>query len=296
MTPPDGTADYGIAPARFRLPPDTHVGRVRLQVSDLERSHAFYSRVLGLEDIESGPGSVVLGAAGLPLVELRPGAHGPLRTPRLGLYHFAMLLPDRPALGRFLKHLLELGIEPGASDHLVSEALYLSDPDGLGIEVYRDRPREEWQVRDKQLAMATDPLDFDGILAAANDETWSGVAAGTVMGHIHLHVGEITAARDFYHHGLGLDLMVWSYPGALFLAAGGYHHHVGLNTWAGPRAQSRRADEPGLMDWELVLPNAQSVASVAQSLISQGFAATREEIGGSIVSDPWGTNVRLVAN
>ena len=155
-------------------------------------------------------------------------APAPIRiNSRLGLYHFAILLPDRAALGRFLAHLASTGTHVGSADHLVSEALYLRDPDGLGIEVYRDRPRSEWRSVNGELAMAVDPLDTAGVLAAGKDEPWTGMPRGTVMGHVHLHVGDIDTASRFYHDALGLDRMVWSYPGALFLSAGGYHHHLG---------------------------------------------------------------------
>ena len=163
------------------------------------------------------------------------------RGGQLGLYHFAILLPDRAALGRFVAHLARIGERAGASDHLVSEALYLSDPDGLGIEVYADRPRATWRYDgQRQLAMDTRPLDLNSLVQAAGGEPWTGMPAGTVMGHVHLHVGDIERAAAFYHAALGLDKVVWSYPGALFLSAGGYHHHVGLNTWAGPGATRPR--------------------------------------------------------
>jgi catechol 2,3-dioxygenase len=194
-----------------------------------------------------------------------------------------------------LEHLVRNGVQPGASDHLVSEALYLSDPDGLGIEIYRDRGREEWSVTNRQLDMATDPLDFDAVLAAGGGQAWRGMPSHTVIGHVHLDVGDIEQARSFYHEAVGLDVMVWSYPGALFLAAGGYHHHLGTNTWAGPRATPPQHDEPRLLQWELVVPDARAVAEAASNIAAQGFAATPEEPGGSIALDPWGTALHIVA-
>src|SRR5690606_12419673 len=162
--------------------------------------------------------------------------------------------PDRAALGRILEHLVRNGIQPGAADHLVSEALYINDPDGLGIEIYRDRPRTEWTAVQRQLNMSTDPLDFEAVMAEARGEAWAGMPGGTVIGHVHLHVGDIEQARAFYHDAIGLDVMVWTYPGALFLAAGGYHHHLGTNIWAGPQATAPEPDEPQLLEWQLVLP------------------------------------------
>jgi catechol 2,3-dioxygenase len=288
---------YGIAPAGYRLPSETRLGRVRLQVRDLERSLAFYEGVLGFAVLERGPGRAVLGAVGgsEALVELRTGAAALPTRPRLGLYHFALLLPDRAALGRLLAHLLELRVELGASDHRVSEALYLRDPDGLGIEVYADRPRTEWAAREGEVLMTTEPIDGASLLEAAGGEPWAGVPEGSQIGHLHLHVGDMERARAFYHDGLGLDLMVWSYPGALFLAAGGYHHHLGMNRWAGPGAEPPHADEPRLLEWEIILPDQEEVEQAAENLERQGERIMGEAGGARRIADPWGTVVRLVA-
>ncbi|HEX6309482.1 MAG TPA: VOC family protein, partial [Longimicrobiales bacterium] len=242
--------DYGIRSADYRLPDALRLGRVRLQVSDLNRSLAFYEGLLGMRVIDGDRDGVRLGTidGGEPLLELRPGAkRQSSRRGHLGLYHFAVLLPDRAALGRLLAHLMESGVHPGAADHLVSEALYLQDPDDLGIELYRDRPRTEWTARDRQLAMSTDPLDARAVVAAADGAAWAGMPGGTVIGHLHLHVGDIAHARAFYHEALGFDVIVWSYPGALFMSAGGYHHHLGVNTWAGAHARPPAPDEPQLL-------------------------------------------------
>ena len=167
------------------------------------------------------------------------------RRGAFGLYHFAILVPDRAAIGRFAAHLSSLGISVGMADHRVSESLYLSDPDGLGIEVYADRPRRTWQSHDRELAMATDPLDITSVIAAGGGEKWDGAPPGTTMGHVHLHVGSLEGAEAFYHGALGFNKTVWSYPGALFLAAGGYHHHLGTNTGPGPLGPSRTAAPVG---------------------------------------------------
>jgi catechol 2,3-dioxygenase len=286
---------YGVAPAGYRLPATTHVGTVLLQVTDLERSLVYYRDLLGFAELSSNGQGAVLGVDRTPILELRSGAKSAMRGRRLGLYHFAILLPDRAALGRVLEHLVRNGVHPGASDHLVSEALYINDPDGLGIEIYRDRARSEWSANGKQLKMATEPLDFEGVLEAADGKSWSGMPAGTTIGHVHLHVGDIEAAKAFYHDALGFDLIVWSYPGALFLSAGGYHHHLGTNTWAGPRATAAEPDEPQLLRWQLVLPSATDVADAASHIAAKNFAVTPEEPGGSIANDPWGTAVQLVA-
>ena len=289
---------YGIAPPGFRLPDETRLGPVRLQVADLARSLAYYERVLGLRVLQRGEGTATLGNVGgtAPLVELRerPGARPMPRRGRLGLYHFAILLPDRAALGRFLRHLGEIGESAGMSDHFVSEAIYLSDPDGLGIEVYADRPRHAWRHEARQLAMATEPLDVEDLLRAGRPETWSGMPAGTVIGHVHLYVDDLEGAAKFYHQGLGLDKTVWSYPGALFMSAGGYHHHLGTNTWAAG-AQPAGPDDARLLEWEIVVPTAADVAGALASLGSSGAAVEPAAGGGALARDPWGTAVRLRA-
>lgn len=294
----------GVPPDGFRLPGATHVGAVRLQVTDLGRSLSYYERTLGLALLEREGGAARLGAhgGGAALVELhevppelRAGARPVRPMTRLGLYHFAILLPGRDHLGRFLAHLAALGVRPGAADHLVSEALYLHDPDGLGIEVYADRPRESWRAgRSGELAMATDPLDLGSLIRAGGGEPWAGMPAGTVMGHVHLHVGDLGRAHALYHDALGLDLMVWSYPGALFLAAGGYHHHLGINAWAGD-VPSPGDDEARLLEWELVLPDAASVEAAAASVERSGHPVAAEGADRRL-ADPWGTRLRLVAS
>jgi catechol 2,3-dioxygenase len=290
---------YGIAPGGFRMPGDLRLGRVRLQVADLDRSLAYYQEVLGLRVIERTADGAVLGAHGddAPLVVLRErrGATPAPGRGRLGLYHYAILLPDRAALGRFVAHLSSIGERAGASDHLVSEALYLNDPDGLGIEVYADRPRSTWRVdAQRQLAMDTRPLDLGSLVRAAGGEPWTGMPAGTVMGHVHLHVGGIEPAAAFYHGALGLDKVVWSYPGALFMSAGGYHHHLGTNTWAGPGAAPAGENDAKLVDWEIILPRPADADAAAQSLEAAGHPPTRID-GGWLAADPWGTQVRIVA-
>ncbi|MEJ7810623.1 MAG: VOC family protein [Gemmatimonadaceae bacterium] len=292
----------GIRPDGYRLPAATRIGRVRLQVADLARSLAYYERILGMRVLNNAATSATLGAHGdeAPLVELheRAGARSAPRRGQLGLYHFAVLLPDRAALGRFIAHLAEVGAHAGMSDHLVSEAVYLTDPDGLGIEVYADRPRSDWRYEGRQLVMATEPLDAHALLRAARGESWTGMPAGTTIGHVHLHVGDIDAAAALYHGALGFDKVVWSYPGALFLSAGGYHHHLGVNTWAGAGARGAGPDDARLLDWELILPDAGAAEAAARSVERAGYAVSpvAEEGGAWRTADPWGTAVRLTAS
>jgi catechol 2,3-dioxygenase len=209
---------YGVSPPAYRLPETTHIGAVHLQVSDLQESVTFYEHVLGLRSHSRSGTSAVLSPHGdqRPLVMLhtRPGVTR-ARRGAFGLFHFAILLPHRSALGLFAAHLASLNVRVGMADHLVSEALYLSDPDGLGIEVYIDRPRSAWQQHGRELAMTTDPLNIQSVIAAGGDAAWTGAPEGTTMGHVHLHVGSLPQAEAFYHRGLGFDKTVWSYPGAL---------------------------------------------------------------------------------
>jgi len=285
----------GVAPPGYRLPDATRIGRIKLQVSDLDRSIAYYQKVLGLDVRERSEGFATLAPKGegeviLELKERR-GANPVPRRGLLGLYHFAVLLPDRPSLGRFIVHLSEIGARAGMSDHLVSEAVYLTDPDGLGIEVYADKPRETWVTTDRQLEMATKPLDVDNVVASAGGQKWDGMPQGTKIGHVHFYVGDINEASDFYHAGLGLDKIVWSYPGALFMSAGGYHHHVGVNTWADGSPVATDEDAR-LLDWELIVPDHTSSERAAESLESGGVDVTHAD-GFIEAADPWGIRVRL---
>lgn len=292
------TEEHGVVAPRFRLPPATHIGGVRLQVADLARSLDYYERVMGLRVVRRDESGVVLApATGSPILELRerPGARPHPKRGQLGLFHFAILLPDRASLGRFLRHLSDVGERVGMSDHLVSEALYLTDPDGLGIEVYADRPRSQWTYTGRELQMATLALDVRDLVAAGGTEPWSGMPNGTTIGHVHLHVGDLEQAAAFYHEALGFDKTTWSYPGALFLSAGGYHHHLGTNTWAAG-ASAAGTDDAKLVEWELVLPNAASVSAAAASVEAAGGTIERAKDGSVLARDPWGTAVRLVSS
>lgn len=296
---PANTEEHGVVAPRFRLPPATHIGAVRLQVADLARSLDYYERVLGLRVVRRDGSDVALAPADSdsPIVELRerPGARPHPKRGQLGLFHFAILLPDRASLGRFLRHLSDIGERAGMSDHLVSEALYLTDPDGLGIEVYADRARSQWTYAGRELQMATIPLNVQDVVAAGGREPWSGMPNGTTIGHVHLHVGDLEAAAKFYHEALGFDKTTWSYPGALFLSAGGYHHHLGTNTWAGGAAAAGN-DDARLVEWELVLPNAASVSAAAASVEAAGGSIERAPDGSILARDPWGTAVRLMSS
>jgi catechol 2,3-dioxygenase len=214
------------------------IGRVRLRVADVDRVRSYYERTIGLKPLPSEDGVVALGAD-VPVVELVGDPDAPPAPPgTTGLFHLALLVPDRPSLARAVKRVVGSGERfTGASDHFVSEALYLRDPEGNGIEIYRDRPRTEWEYEPSgELRMGTVALDIDSVMAELPGGDDPGMPEGTVMGHVHLHVADLGAAEEFYAGRLGLDVTVRSYPGALFLSRDGYHHHVGLNTWQGPGA------------------------------------------------------------
>jgi catechol 2,3-dioxygenase len=269
---------------------------VRLQVADLDRSIAFYETVLGMRVIRRNVDSASLGPHGedREIVHLRhlSSARPVPRRGLLGLYHFAILLPDRASLGRFVAHLAEIGAYAGMSDHFVSEAVYLTDPDGLGIEVYADRPRDAWKYDERQLYMTTNHLDVDDLIRAAGGQRWTGMPPGTVLGHVHLYVDDIEKAEEFYHRALGFDKVVWSYPGALFMSAGGYHHHLGTNTWARGAPPASDADAR-LLEWEIVVPTTKDAGQAAMHVKQAGYPV-KEESGEWILTDPWGTSLRLV--
>jgi catechol 2,3-dioxygenase len=282
------------------IDPATSMGPVRLTVADLDRARDFYRDAIGLSELEPSNGSVRLGTADpseRPVVELVGEPDSPPR-PRgtSGLFHLAILVPSRPDLARALQRVAEAGWRlSGASDHLVSEALYLSDPEGNGIELYRDRPRDQWPVRDGVLQMDTLPLDLDGVLGELRREDGDApMPAGTRIGHVHLNVGDLSAAEAFYSGALGFDVTVRGYPGALFVSAGGYHHHLGLNTWAGEGAPPAPAGSRGLREFEIVLPSAAAVATEGDRLREAGFEP-EPDVDLVRATDPSGNRVLLTS-
>ncbi|MBM7564985.1 VOC family protein [Paenibacillus sacheonensis] len=276
----------------------TVVGNVQLRVSDLERSIGFYRTVVGLRLLSRNEQTAQLGVPGSdrPLLKLTeiPGAKPRPRRSGAGLYHFALLVPDRRSLGLALRNLIAAGIHIGQSDHLVSEALYLSDPDNNGIEIYRDRPRSEWQWdANGHVRMAVDPLDWDGLLAEAGDAPWNGLPAGTTMGHIHLHVTELPTTEHFYVDVLGFDAVASMADSALFISAGGYHHHIGLNVWAGVGAPLTPQDAPGLDCFDIVVPTEEAQMSIFAKL-QAASVPLRTDRGTIIVHDPSGIQLHIV--
>lgn len=293
------TLNVARAPSRWtslarRLPESTRIGGVRLQVADLQRALAYYRDVIGLRVITLGDTAASLGApaSNEALITLRaePGTRPARRRGAFGLFHFAILLPDRATLGRFVTHLESSGVYAGMSDHKVSEAIYLTDPDRLGIEVYADRPRHQWRSANQQLVMTTDPLDVEDLVAAGAGAAWDGMPAGTTMGHVHLHVGDLDEAASFYHGVLGFDITVRNYPGALFFAAGGYHHHLGTNIWAPGPAPA--ADRARLLEWTLVVPSPADAHAIGLRLLEAGYPAVADRQDWTAI-DPWGTPLRI---
>lgn len=285
--------------AATAIHPATEVGFLSLTVADLARSVAFYTDAIGLALLNQREGTATLGVAGTPLLVIteRAGARPWPREQRsyTGLYHFAILVPTRADLGRWVRHWLTLGLPLGQGDHLVSEALYLSDPDGNGIEVYRDRPRDEWQWANGRVRMASDPVDIRGLIAEAEraGEPWAGLPAGTHLGHIHLQIGDIARSEAFYHGILGFDIVA-QMPSALFISAGGYHHHIGMNTWHSLGAPPAPADMVGLRFYTVDLPDAEALAAVVARLEAAGIAVTRRD-GAVALRDPDGIGLLLRA-
>ena len=276
------------------IDPATRIGRVSLTVRNLDTSLAYYQR-LGLRLHQREGATATLGAGGADLLELRenPAARQVRNT--TGLYHFAILVPNRRELAFVLRQIaiqqIPLG---GASDHRVSEALYLSDPDNNGIEIYRDRPRAEWPHAGNEVRMTTDPLDFDSLLAEISRETpWSGMPPETTIGHIHLHVADLAATHHFYCDLLGFDQMQLFGNSALFVSAGGYHHHIGLNTWAGAGAPPPPAGAVGLRHYDVVLPNAAARQQVVARLTAAGIPVQPDD-GSIVIRDPSQNTLHLV--
>ncbi|MDA8067415.1 MAG: VOC family protein [Actinomycetota bacterium] len=281
----------------------TTLGLVALTVSDLDRSLAFYETAIGLVPERRPDGTVLLGGAARwpPLLSLTGDPEAAPRNPRnTGLFHFAILVPTRRDLALALVRLVRAGWQlEGASDHLVSEALYLSDPDGNGIEIYRDQPREQWRHDSGgQLAMATLPLDLDGLLAELGDGSQQALVdapmpAGTSIGHVHLQVAELERTEQFYRGVIGFDVTVRSYPGALFVSAGGYHHHLGLNTWNSRGGQAPAPGSVGLRAFEVRLPDAAALAAVLARVDAAGVAREPAAEGAALVRDPSGNGLLL---
>ena len=260
----------------FHLPDQTHIGYVHLQVSNLKRSLHFYETLVGLKKAIDLGDTVVLSASGkapyhIMLTEL-PGAR-PKPARSSGLYHVAIRFPSRRELAKVFRRLYAHDtVFQGFSDHLVSEAIYLADPDENGVELYVDRPRSQWVMDEDQVQMATLPLNLEALLNELHEEDSDAdpIDSNTDIGHIHLHVSDLHAADEFYSGLLGFDVTQRSYPGALFLSAGGYHHHIGVNTWAGRGVPPPPHDAVGLLSFGISVPGRQSMNSIAEQFDEHG--------------------------
>jgi catechol 2,3-dioxygenase len=268
---------------------------VSLFVRDLGRSLDFYQNILGFT-LHDQEGEIArLGAEGRDLLELVELSYGQDVRGTTGLYHFAILVPSRTQLALSLKRILEMRTPvQGFADHLVSEAIYLPDPDGNGIEIYRDRPRADWPRMDGQIQMATDPLDLDGLLAELNDNSssWTGLPQETIIGHMHLHVREIAEAERFYGQLIGFDLVLRYGPSASFLSVGGYHHHLGVNTWAGVGAPPQPEDALGMRWYDILLPSQDDLDELVFRL-QQSDVRLEEREGDIFLRDPSANGIRL---
>jgi len=276
--------------------PALEPGAVRLRVADLATERAFYERAIGLRAIDGDGEAIGLGADGTVAVELVEGSAAPPRPPHTtGLFHLAILVPDRAALAQALARVAGAGWRlSGASDHLVSEALYLNDPEGNGIEIYRDRPRSEWRYDGGSVQMTTLPLDLEGLLDELPESGSAGPAMpdGTRIGHVHLNVADIEQAERFYAGVLGFDVTVRGYPGALFLSSGGYHHHIGVNTWAGAGAPAPPEGSRGLEWFELTVES-DAAADELRARLQAADAEAETGPDGLRTSDPSGNGVLI---
>lgn len=278
------------------LPDDLSLGAAHLAVSDLERSLKYYQNVLGFKLHRREGQTAYLGAGEADLLVLtgQPNAQ-PLQR-WTGLYHFAILVPSRLELANVLRRLIETQTPLGGfADHLVSEAIYLSDPDGNGIEIYRDRPRTEWYDKKGRFVMGTEPLDIDGVLAELNGAPaeWSGLAKGTIMGHMHLKVANVSASKTFYVDVLGFDVMA-HLGSALFLSAGGYHHHLGMNIWESANAPAAPADAVGLREFIVHLHSPAELDKALERIKAAEIPVEQHPLGW-LVRDPSQNAVILTA-
>jgi catechol 2,3-dioxygenase len=281
----------------YQIPAATHLGEVSLRISNLDRSIQFYTEVVGLKLLEHSDKVATLTADGkqslLRLEQLTDAVTMPVRSTS-GLYHFAILLPDRKSLGLALRNLAESGIEIGQGDHLVSEAFYISDPDQNGIEIYADRARDTWKRdADNNYIMSSDPVDVDSLFALAANEPWQGLPAGTVIGHVHFHVRSLEESRRFYTGVLGFDIVGnFANMSALFVSAGGYHHHIGLNIWAGTGAPVNPSNATGIDYFTIIYEGKEQLEQAVEQL-RQTNTSIEQQGKDWFTVDPQNIRIRL---
>jgi len=270
------------------------IGGVTLVVRDLDRMTRFYREVVGLESIVQEGATLHLGVDGRILISLRQDPDALPNSPRsAGLYHIAFLLPSRDDLGAWTRHVLRLRIRlTGASDHLVSEAIYLTDPEGNGVEIYADRPSSTWTRIQQVIQMGAGPLDL-GELSRSTTSVWNGMPAGSTVGHVHLQVGDVDSADAFYGKLLGFKINAAA-PTVSFYSTGGYHHQLAGNIWQSAGAGIRREGTTGLAEVELLLRDSETLASVISHLTDAGRPPQDEE-GRLVIFDPWNVRFRLTS-
>ncbi|ULG73901.1 VOC family protein [Macrococcus brunensis] len=272
---------------------DTHMGAVHLNVNFLDNSIRFYHEILGMAILEQNKTYTVLGLSGRPLVYLYE-TRTPRATGQAGLFHMALLVPSRTELGNVFNHLIKTQYPlAGASDHDVSEAIYLQDPEGNGIEIYRDLPSAEWRFQDNgHVVMGTTEMDYQGVLEANDGKPFTGLHPDTIMGHVHLSVKDIPSSIAFYEDVFGMDIMQLYGPQAAFMSAAGYHHHLGLNTWQHAQV-SPELDAPGLRKFEINIPNPEDFEYFKQQLEAKGLH-TEKDGHSEILRDPNGIAIRVM--
>jgi len=297
----------------FKIDPTTRIGYVSLNVSDIQTSLEFYQSILGFRQIQkkSSADRVYLSSgqtqSSFPMLELVQTSQTDSNlasSRRAGLYHFAILLPERKNLSDVLLYLSEKQDKihfDGLADHLVSESIYIRDPDLIGIEIYSDRPQSGWKWNSKnnnnnnsQLQMATLPLNTDDLLKESTDKGWTGMPTNTVIGHVHLHVSNLSNAMKFYRDILGLNLTT-TYPGAYFFAAGKYHHHIATNTWLGANILSASPESIGLNHFSIGLPNKEEFDMTLKQLQQQNIVESNSEISSKaiFIQDPNGIRIQV---
>lgn len=281
---------------KFHKKPNIFVNELVLKVADIDRSIRFYTKIMGFSILKKNGKEAILTADGFkPIVTLiEPEDVVPKIPKRTGLYHFAVLLPSRYHLGLFLKNIQEQWYPIiGGSNHGVSEAIYLDDPDGNGIEIYRDVDTGQWSRSGDRIDMISDPLDYDQLIAEAGEDKWGNAPLNTIIGHIHLHVGDLDEAKKFYTEGLGFDLTMEAGTSAIFLSTGGYHHHIGLNVWNGRNVEPLPDNSVGMKYYSLVFPDENTRKATLDNLVNLGYEIIKE--GNDIYTkDPSSNVIKLL--
>lgn len=281
--------------SKYHEKPNIFVNQIRLKVADIERSIEFYTKIMGFNILNREGKEVILTADRInPIITIvEPENVVPKLPRRTGLYHFALLLPSRFHLGLFLKHIREEGYPIiGGSNHGVSEAIYLEDPDENGIEVYRDIDSREWKRNGNQINMVTDPLDYNGIVAETGGEKWDGIPKETIIGHIHLHVGDLDEAKRFYCDGLGFDLVMKMANSALFISSVGYHHHIGLNIWNGRNVEPLPDNSVGMKYFTIIFPDVDTRKNTINNLRDLDYDVIEDN--DIFVRDPSNNLIKLI--